>query len=170
MSTTKKTLVDISCPDKVLRNRVFDQLLSLDILQASPVLFDSAEVPNNYYLQCGQGYHNIVDAVRQIRTSTNSIHISDGLLSEFFIKMQRIAESTKDPAPINAYRWLKEGVLDHIDIVHIHIRCMPGNDIRRMILSLLPNTFKKDESRERWIVFETPDVDAISKQIIECVR
>lgn len=139
------------------------------MLQASPVMCNYANISNNF-LQYGQGHYAILEAVRQIRISTNPIHISDGLLSEFFIMMQKLAESAKDPAPINAYRWLRDEVLNYIDLVHIHIRCMPGNDLRRMALSIIPKTVTEDSSAERWIVFERPDIAAIASKIMSCKR
>lgn len=170
MSTpTKNTLFDISCPDLTIQTRVFEGLLALDKLKAQEVWVEHKKPTTNRFVVYGRGYHEILSVVKEISLSTNPIHISNGLLSEFFIAMEDLDRVLSSNDPTNAYNILKKDILDFINIVHIHVRSMPGNDGRRMALSVLRRTVNEDILTERWIVFKTPDIDDIAKKIVECI-
>ncbi len=168
-TTTKNTLFDISCPDPVLRDKVYRELIDLDVLQANPVSFAYQKLQSNHFLHYGQGHFAFLEAVNWIKVSTNPINISNGLLSEFFILIESLDQTREDNMATDAYSYIKNIALSSVNIVHIHIRFMPGNNGRRMALSLLQQTVKAN-SNEQWFTFETPDVDAISKQIIELMQ
>jgi len=169
VSTTKNTLFDISCPDPTLRTHVFEGLLALDLLNANPVRYLYENITWNRFLQYGQGHHAILQAVEHVRVSTNPIHLSDGLLSEFFIMSETLDQDVENSNATDAYCSLKKDVLKYIDIVHVHIRFGPGNNGRRMALSLLHQTVEKQGYSERWITSETSDIDTISKTIVQCM-
>lgn len=168
-TNTKNTLFDISCPDPAIQARFFEGLLKFDKLSPKGVLMGSKKPTTNRFVVYGRGYHEILSVVKEIALSTNPIHISNGLLSEFFIEMEDLDRILGSNDPTNAYIILKKDILDSINIVHIHLRSMPGNDGRRMALSVLRKTVNEYISNERWIVFENSDIDDIAKKIEECI-
>ncbi len=170
MSTKNNTLFDISCPDPVLRSQVFDELSALDILQAHPIPSTYKDMRWNNFLQYSQGHYTVLEAMNWIKVSSNPINVSNGLLSEFFIIAEALDQKLGGSAAKDAYRHLRDKILQKIDVVHIHIRSMPGNDVRRMSLSALHQTVDIANPNEQWLTFETPDIDAISKQIIKRMR
>ncbi len=171
MSTTSKrnTLFDISCPDPVLQIQIFEQLLELDLPQLQVVYNNYRKPTTNKFLLFAEGYYQILMTVNEIGNLTNSIYLSNGILSDFFIHLEDVDSIFRNSDATNAYRSLKNKILDSINIVHIHVRNKPGNDGRRMALSIFQQTVEKDGKREQWIVFETPDIDAIAKKIVQCM-
>jgi len=157
-----------------MRQDISKFLSELDILNANPVRFEFyKDIRSNTFLRYGQCHHAMLMAVENVSKSTNPLHISDGLLSEFYIIADELDnEWDRDGSMCkDAYGALKKQALLSINIVHIHIRTRVslGNDRRRGSLSLLLNESQMSKPEERMFVYETIDIDAISKQIIECM-
>ncbi len=171
MSTTKNTIFDISSPDVAVQKTVFDQLVGLDFLQANPIRTKDHVYTMNSFLHYGQGHHSVLNAASQVLSSTNPIHISCGLFADFFVEMENSELKHKPNSAAEAVRALKREVLSLIRIVHIHIKsdCI-HNLTRRMALNIWHQSIDYRNPNERWLTFETLDIDLISKQILQYIR
>ena len=105
-----------------------------------------------------------------MKVSTSPIHVGNGLFSEFFITLDEMDQHAYYSDAKNGYRYLKECVLGGINIVNIHIKSSPAHNIgRRMPLSRFHESVKANPN-EKWFYFDQPNISAIQKQIIECMR
>jgi hypothetical protein len=175
VSTTTNTLFDISSPDQALQRQIFDELCLLDMLQANPILVEYRRYQQNPFLEYGQGHYAISRTVDDVEKSTNPIHIGNGIFSDFFILMDNMSHESECSRSKDAYCYLKKNMLvptRSVRVVHIHVRGdrRSENMFRNMSLSLLHNTVDGKNPNEQWFTFETPDINAIFKQIIECMR
>ncbi|MBC7981757.1 hypothetical protein H7X65_01625 [Candidatus Parcubacteria bacterium] len=166
MSTN--TLFDISSPDPAVQNLVFEALKNVDILHANAIRLPEIafDGPSRFFVY-GEKHHATLQAVGKVKRSTNSIHLGYGVLSDFFISLEETDAFSEDSPTTRAFRLLKKKILEQIRVVHIHIKAFPGNDTRRMSLSMLRRAVDQKSPNEHWVTFETPDIDAIAKSILQ---
>ena len=169
-TTTKNTLFDVSSPDAGLQTEVFEVLSKLDVPQMSPVKLKPRILKSNRFLIFAGGFHEILNVAEAVKISTSPIHVGNGLLSEFFIKLDEMDHHAECSDAKYAFRYFKECVLLGIRVINIHIKSSPAHNVgRRMALSLYRESVRSN-GLEKWFYFDQTNISVIQKQIIECMR
>lgn len=173
MRVSTKTIFNISCPDKAIQASVAKALCSLDVPQMVPLAgMPDFEYTANRFLSFGRVYHDALMKAEEVRLATSSIIVSDGLLSDPYISFCDLDAWENGSDGKDGYYPIEMDFLMYARVIHIHIKSKPTENLtRRMALNLLHNRIRSRQGEyQRWFVFEQPDIPAIQKQIIECMK